>query len=170
VAALLALSAGPAGAQSVAGGGFFTANFVGYADAEITPLEIGPGRFSGLTNSTLTAINVQNAAFLHYQTGRCLGVWFVDEPAARYEQHVHCTYTDAEGDQIFERADFETQPLEGPQVGSGRWLGGTGKYEGISGVFEIRVQGLVSAREGLAQYVGTKEGHYDLPDEAASEN
>ncbi|MBU3031837.1 hypothetical protein [Paracoccus marinaquae] len=163
----LCLSAFGAQAQSVAGEGPFTANFVGLAEADIPPLQIGPGRFAGLSNSVMTAMGVENAAFLHNQTGRCLGDWFVDEVAATYEQHVHCTYTDADGDQIFERADFDTQPLDGPRVGTGRWLGGTGKYEGISGVFEIRVQGLRSAREGLVQYLGTKQGNYHLPDKAA---
>lgn len=168
VAVLLCVAAGPAPAQGVAGEGPFIANFVGYADAQTPPIQIGDGRFSGPTDSTMTAMGVENAAFLHNQTGRCVGVWFLDEAAATYKQNVHCTYVDADGDKIFERADFETQPLEGPRVGTGRWLGGTGKYAGISGVFEIRVQGLQSARDGLVQYVGTKQGQYHLPELAAA--
>lgn len=160
------LAASTAGAGSPAGEGPFNANFVGYAEADIPPLQIGPGRFAGITNSTLTAMDAGNAAFLHNQTGRCVGDWFVDETAATFEQHVHCTYTDADGDQIFERADFDSQALDGPRVGTGRWLGGSGKYEGLSGVFEIRVQTLRSAREGLVQYVGTKEGRFHLPENA----
>lgn len=153
----------PARAQSVAGEGPFAANFVGYADAEGEPLQIGPDSFVGITNSTLTAMNAENAGFLHNQTGRCVGNWIVDNVSGTFEQHVHCTYTDADGDQIFERADFEEQPLDAPRVGTGRWLGGSGKYEGLSGVFEIRTRTLRSAREGLVQYVGTKQGQFRLP-------
>lgn len=162
VAALLAAGA-PAPAQSITGEGPFAANFVGYADAEAEPLQTGPGRFVGITNAVLTAMSADNADFLHNQTGRCLGNWMVDEAAGTFEQHVHCTYTDADGDQIFERADFDQQALDGPRVGTGRWLGGTGKYEGLSGVFEIRTRTLRSAREGLVQYVGTKQGQFRLP-------
>ncbi len=126
-------------------------------------MPIGPGRYAGLTDATLTAMNAENAAFLDSQTGRCLGSWVVDETARTFEQHVHCTYTDADGDQIFERADFDSQPLDAPHVGTGQWQGGTGKYEGLSGVFEIRTRVLRSAREGLVQYVGTKQGRFRLP-------
>lgn len=150
-------------AQSVAGEGSFAANFVGYADAEGEPLQIGPDSFVGITNSTLTAMNADNADFLHNQTGRCVGNWTVDNVSQTFEQHVHCTYTDADGDQIYERADFEEQPLDAPRVGTGRWLGGSGKYNGLSGVFEIRTRTLRAAREGLVQYVGTKQGQYRLP-------
>ncbi|MFV0300154.1 MAG: hypothetical protein ACK5IP_04600 [Paracoccus sp. (in: a-proteobacteria)] len=152
----------PANAQSVAGEGTFAANFVGYAVNEVEPLQTGPGRFYGLINSTLTAMNADNAAFLHNQTGRCLGTWEVDETAKTFEELVNCTYTDADGDQIFESATFDRQPLEAPHVGTGRWLGGTGKYEGLTGLFEIRTRTLRSAREGLVQYVGTKQGQYNL--------
>lgn len=153
----------PASAQSVAGEGSFAANFVGYAEAEDEPLQVGPDRFVGLTNSTLTAMSADNAEFLHNQTGRCVGTWTVDNGSETFEQHVNCTYTDADGDQIYERADFEEQPLGATPVGTGRWLGGSGKYEGLSGVFEIRTRTLRSAREGLVQYVGTKQGQYRLP-------
>lgn len=153
----------PARAQSVAGEGAFAANFVGYAENEAPPLQIGPGRFVGLVDSTLTAMSADNAAFLHNQTGRCVGTWTVDETTKTFEEHVNCTYTDADGDQIHEDATFDSQPLDGPHVGTGRWLGGTGKYQGLSGIFEIRTRLLRSAREGLVQYVGTKQGQYRLP-------
>lgn len=153
----------PANAQSVAGEGTFAANFVGYAANEVEPIETGTGRIFGLVDSTLTAMNADNAAFLHNQTGRCLGTWTVDEKAKTFEELVNCTYTDADGDQIFESATFDRQPLDAPHVGTGRWLGGTGKYEGLTGLFEIRTRTLRSAREGLVQYVGTKQGQYSLP-------
>lgn len=160
VAPLLHVSAS---AQSVAGEGSFAANFVGYAANEVESLQTGPNRFFGLVDSTLTAMNADNAEFLHNQTGRCMGTWTVDETAKTFEELVNCTYTDADGDQIFESATFDQQPLDAPHVGTGRWLGGTGKYEGLSGVFEIRTRTLRSARKGLVQYVGTKQGRYNLP-------
>jgi hypothetical protein len=161
---LLAMSAPTAASsESIHGEGPFAANFVGYAEIDIPPLESAAGRSIGITNSAMTAMNAENALFLDNRTGRCLGTWEADPTAGTFEQRVHCTYTDDDGDQIFERAEFERQALDGPRVGTGQWLGGTGKYEGLSGVFEIRVRSLRSAREGLIQYVGTKQGHYRLP-------
>lgn len=151
-----------ANAQSVAGEGTFAANFVGYAENESAPLQTGPGRFVGTVDSTLTAMNAENATFLHNQTGRCVGTWTVDETSKMFEEHVNCTYTDPDGDQIYESANFDLQPLDAPHVGTGRWLGGTGKYAGLSGVFEIRTRTLRSARDGIVQYVGTKQGQYRL--------
>lgn len=159
----LGLAFGPASAQTVAGEGAFAANFVGLAENGIEPLRIGPGRFVGLVNSTLTAMSADNADFLHNQTGRCLGTWTVDETAREFREQVNCTYTDADGDQIYESADFDDQPLDEPHVGTGRWLGGTGKYEGLTGVFEIRTRTLRPARDGIVQYVGTKQGRFSLP-------
>lgn len=154
---------GGALAQSVAGEGAFAANFVGYAENEIEPVQTGPGRFVGLVNSTLTAMNAENANFLHNQTGRCLGTWTVDEISNRFREQVNCVYTDADGDQIYESAVFDEQPMDAPHVGTGRWLGGTGKYQGLSGVFEIRTRTLRAARAGIVQYVGTKQGRFSLP-------
>ena len=53
--------------------------------------------------------------------------------------------------------------MDAPHVGTGRWLGGTGKYQGLSGVFEIRTRTLRAARAGIVQYVGTKQGRFSLP-------
>ena len=40
---------------------------------------------------------------------------------------------------------------------------GNRQYRELSGVFEIRVKNLRPVRDGLVQYVGTKQGHYRLP-------
>ncbi|TPE46777.1 hypothetical protein [Amaricoccus solimangrovi] len=169
ILSVVAMHAGLAAqAQSVAGEGSFAANFVGYAEDSVPPVAIGPARFAGIVNSTLTTMNAENARFLDHQTGRCLGIWETDEAAGTFQEHVRCAYTDADGDQIFERADFDEQPLEGDNVGTGRWVGGTGKYAGLSGVFEIRVRVLRSAREGIVQYVGTKQGRFGLPENETS--
>ena len=152
-----------ASAQSLNDGGPFAVNFVGLAEPDISPIPISEEAQFGITNSTMTAVNAAGEGLLHELAGRCLGWWRVDASASTFEQQVHCTYIDDDGDQIFERADFEEQALAGPRVGTGHWMGGTGKYRELSGVFEIRVKNLRPVRDGLVQYVGTKQGHYRLP-------
>jgi hypothetical protein len=156
-------AAATASAQSLQGEGPFAVNFVGLAEPDTPPIPISEEAQFGITNSTMTAVNAAGEGLLHELAGRCLGWWRVDASAGTFEQQVHCTYVDGDGDQIFERADFEEQALAGPRVGTGRWMGGTGKYRELSGVFEIRVKNLRPIRDGLIQYVGTKQGHYRLP-------
>lgn len=168
--ALLLLAGQAATANAVAadpfGEGPFTVNFVGIAEPETVPIPTSPHGEFGFTDSMMTAVNATGDGLLNNLTGRCLGWWLVETEAQTFESHFRCTYTDDDGDEIFEKADFDTQPLGGPSVGTGHWMGGTGKYRELSGVFEIRTRSLRPSREGWIQYVGTKNGNYRLPEPA----
>ena len=45
---------------------------------------------------------------------------------------------------------------------AGRWIGGSGKYDGIRGEFEIRVRPLRPANERFGQVIGSKQGSYRI--------
>jgi hypothetical protein len=152
------LVAGTAAAQELAPEGAFTINFTSLVVNGEPTIGIGPDREMGLYEGVPTASNAAGGGLLHNLTGRCMGVFEVDTAAGSFEEHGHCAYADADGDAIWERFDFERQPLAPVQIADGRWIGGSGKYEGIRGEFEIRVRPLRPAKEGFGQVIGSKQG------------
>ena len=69
---------------------------------------------------------------------------------------------DAGSDQVFE--EFTTDgpvTLGSPIVFKGKWLGGTGKFEGLSGEFEIRPASVLVS-DTLVQGAGKKTGTYQI--------
>ena len=165
----VALVAKTASAQEIPREGPFTVNFTSIGIDPIPPVAIADDREMGIASSVMTTTNASGRGLLHNLTGRCLGWYMVDKTSASYEYHGHCNYTDGNGDIIFEKADFDFQPLATVRVGTGKWLGGTGKYSGLTGVFEIRVRPLKPAKTGIVQAIGTKEGRYRLPAPTAAQ-
>ena len=157
----LAVAAG-AGAQDLPPEGTFTVNFTAVDTAPGLPVNIGPDRAFGTYEAVMTASNAEGGGLLHNLTGRCTGWYVVDASAGSYEQHGHCNYADPDGDEIWERFDFDEQPLAPVRIASGRWIGGTGKYQGLRGEFEISVRPLRPGRDGVAQGIGTKQGSYRI--------
>jgi hypothetical protein len=151
-----------AAAQGLAPESAFTVNFTSLVVNGEPTIGIGPDRRAGLYEGVLTASNAAGEGLLHNLTGRCLGVFEIDTGGGTFEQHGHCVYTDADGDQIWERFDFESQPLAPVQIAAGRWLGGSGKYDGLRGEFEIRVRPLRPAHPDFGQVIGSKQGSYRI--------
>lgn len=88
--------------------------------------------------------------------GRCVFLTRMEGEA--YEMSGSCQLADGDGDQIFERVD-ETNG-KGQAVISG----GTGKFEGLTGEYEVDTSTgwYASVREGLQQGVGTKKGVWHM--------
>ncbi len=82
--------------------------------------------------------------------------------AKTIETRGFCNYADRAGDQVFE--EFTTNgpaTLGSPIVFKGKWLGGTGKFEGLGGEFEIRPTPVLVS-ETLVQGAGKKTGTYSV--------
>ena len=156
------LVAGTAAAQELAPEGAFTINFTSFVVNVEPTIPIGPDREMGLYEGVLTASNAEGQGLLHNLTGRCMGVFEIDTSVGTFEQHGNCVYTDADGDAIWERFDFERQTLAPVQIAAGRWIGGSGKYDGLRGEFEIRVRPLRPAKDGFGQVIGSKQGSYRI--------
>jgi hypothetical protein len=159
---VLTLVASAAGAQDLAPEGAFTINFTSTVVNGEPSIAIGPDREKGLYEGVLTASNAAGEGLLHQLTGHCLGTWQIDAKAGVFEEHGNCAYTDADGDQVWEEFDFESQPLAPVQIAAGRWIGGSGKYDGIRGEFEIRVRPLRPAHPDFGQVIGSKQGSYRI--------
>jgi hypothetical protein len=153
----------PTSVQPASGEGPFIVNFTTLGINQTEPVAIADSSELGLSSSILTATNAKGEGLLHNLTGRCLGWYILDRDEKAYEYHGHCNYTDGDGDVVYEKADFDRQALGPVYIGTGKWLGGTGKYAELSGVFEIRVRPLKPSLDGYSQGIGTKQGRYRLP-------
>jgi hypothetical protein len=128
--------------------------------APVKPIAIGKDQEMTVSSSMMTAANDSGGGLLHNLAGRCLTSVLIDRASKTIDQHGYCTYTDADGDQVFEKVDINKQALGPVIVGKGEWIGGTGKYAGLQGVLEIRHNPLKSPTEGVVQGAGKKIGSY----------
>ena len=91
-----------------------------------------------VSSSIMTAVNDAGSGLLHNMPGRCNFMTQTNKVAKTIETRGFCNYADRAGDQVFE--EFATDgpvTLGSPILFKGKWLGGTGKFEGLSGEFEF---------------------------------
>jgi hypothetical protein len=115
-----------------------------------------------VSSSIMTAVNDGGSGLLHNMAGRCNLMTQTNKVAKTIEMHGYCNYADKAGDQVFE--EFTTNgpaKLGSPIVFKGKWLGGTGKFDGLSGEFEIRPASILVS-ETLTQGAGKKIGTYHI--------
>jgi hypothetical protein len=94
--------------------------------------------------------------------GRCNFMTETNKVAKTIQTRGFCNYADRAGDQVFE--EFTTDgpvTLGSPIVFKGKWLGGTGKFDGLSGEFEIRPASILVS-DTLVQGAGKKTGSYQI--------
>ena len=89
-------------------------------------------------------MNASGSGFGHQMTGRCSTFQRLDAGVV-VETHGNCVYTDRDGDMLFE--EFDRMPSD--TVTTGHWVGGTGKYAGVTSTFTI---------QGLGGFAGRTEG------------
>jgi hypothetical protein len=115
-----------------------------------------------VSSAIMTAVNDSGSGLLHNMAGRCNYITITNKIAKTFENHGFCSYADKAGDEVFE--EFMTNgptKLGQPVVNKGKWIGGTGKFEGLSGEFEIRPTPVLIS-ETLVQISGTKIGTYRI--------
>ncbi len=105
----------------------------------------------------IIATNDAGKGFLHNLAAYCVGMTYND-PDQAPKGGGACTFTDADGDQLFERYTFTKSTS-----GEIRFTG-TGKYAGIQcqGEWE-RIASLKAVSEGTFQVIGKKRGTCKLP-------
>lgn len=96
----------------------------------------------------------------HNSSSSCLGMG--STIGGQTSNRGNCVHTDLDGDQIFD--EWQDEGTEAGASGSGKLLGGTGKYAGIEGTYEYERIELRAAAEGAFQGYTTKmTGDYRLP-------
>jgi hypothetical protein len=169
-AALCLLAAGsiPAWSEDMPRQGEFRITYTSTVVAAPKPVPIGENRVASATINMMTAVNESGGKLLHNMAGRCTSAPLIDNGAKTLENHGYCDYVDADGDHVFEKWDYPLQPLAAVNEGTGEWIGGTGKFAGLSGTMKIRSRRLNTLTDGAAQFVGEKLGSYSFTNTVAS--
>ncbi|MCJ2132576.1 hypothetical protein MKK69_00565 [Methylobacterium sp. J-026] len=157
-----------AGAEDMARQGEFRITYTAINPAVPKPVSIGNNRSASAMILTMTAVNEAGSGLLHNMAGRCSSSPLVDSGAKTFENHGYCDYVDADGDHVYEKWDYPVQSMAAVSEGTGAWIGGTGKFAGLTGTMTIRSRRLNSPVDGATQVVGEKRGSYSLTDTVAS--
>jgi len=142
--------------------GRYTVQYTATNPAPVKPIVIGNNREMVVSSSVMFAINESGSGFLHDMTGRCSGWTIIDTAAGAFESHGYCNYTDKDGDQMFEQYDWPMQPGGTSTNGTGKWVGGTGKFAGLQGAITLKGRSLKPALDGIGQGAGQKIGTYKI--------
>jgi hypothetical protein len=156
------LSDSSARAQDLPSEGNFSITYTAVIPSPNKGIAVGKEREAVANASTMTAVNDAGSGLLHNMAGRCVALSTIDRVAKTLEVRGYCNYVDRSGDQVWE--EFSTPApltLGTPVKFAGKWVGGTGKYTGLSGDFEITNSGPM-ATDGPAQSAGKKIGSYKI--------
>ena len=165
---LLLLGTITARAEDMPRQGDFRITYTSTSISAQKPVVIGENRTASASINMMTAVNESGGRLLHNMAGRCTSAPLIDNTAKTLENHGYCDYVDADGDHVFEKWDYPVQPLGAVNEGTGEWIGGTGKFAGLSGTMKIRSRRLNSLTEGAVQVVGEKLGSYSFTNTVAS--
>ena len=152
---LLVGSVSIAHAAGIAPEGPIDSDFTWTARQQTMPTAGGMEAFTAEAFLVLTATSP--GSVLNKLAARCLMAGKQDPKGSEYHSSGSCTFTDADGDQIFET--FEETSGAG---GTGKLVGGTGKFAGITGDHTITEEFFGSPTEGVYQGVGHKKGSYKI--------
>jgi len=167
-AAFLACCVTGASAQEMPRSGDFTVYFAHVNPAPFGAVPVGDGNIAFALTYITGSVNAAGAGFMHDLRGRCIGLLTRNPANGTSTLEGHCDWQDSDGDHVFE--SFSTngpfQHAEGPMSGLqsiGRFVGGTGKYAGITGEMTITISAATTTPDGYTQVLGSKVGHYQLP-------
>jgi hypothetical protein len=151
------LTAGAVQAQGLPPEGPVSVTFTATLIPPLKPMPIGGGKEFVVVNQAMAASNDAGNPVLNNMGGRCQFTRLTDPSAKTVELHGFCTYTDNEGDHIFEQCDF----LPGAPNNC-RLTGGTGKFESLQAELIITASVVKSDYDGIGQVVGHKKGTYKI--------
>jgi hypothetical protein len=151
----------PVFTQELPSEGKFSITYTAVNPAPSKAVSVGD-RDVTVSSSIMTGVNDAGSGLLHNMAGRCNFMTETNKVAKTIQTRGFCNYADRAGDQVFE--EFATDgpvTLGSPIAFKGTWLGGTGKFEGLSGEFEIR-PAAVLVSDVLVQGAGKKTGTYQI--------
>ena len=147
----LALIANPVVAQDIPSEGKFSVTYTGVNPNPTKPVAFGKDREVTVSPTIMTAVNDAGTGLLHNMAGRCIIVTIIDKAAKTLDTRGYCNYADRNGDQVYEEVTTPSPlTLGAPAKFAGKWTGGTGKFAGLSGDFEVTGSGNIGP-EGMFQ-------------------
>ena len=127
----------------------------------IPTMPMGEGRDVFLIESFLVFSSADDP--LAGLAGRCFVMGENDLATFGYTEAGTCVYQDANGDQLWARFEGTNEGNGASTLGTGTWIGGTGRFEGASGEVDYENTFSASPRAGLYQGTGTQRGTLILP-------
>jgi hypothetical protein len=129
-------------------------------------LPLGPGRVYVTWEAFGVILSDTGEGLFHNTTNRCVGAWFGEKGS--WEGEGYCTYTLKDGEKAFltiKHGGPMTPPgtPPPPAKGTGKIIGGTGKYSGIQGDVEFTSFTLRPSSEGIMQNYNKGKFRYKLP-------
>ena len=121
------------------------------------PLKLAD-RTAALVEFSGVSRNDKGSGMFHRLGVRCIGLHESGTPQA--VSRGACTETDADGDQIF--STYETRIANGRPAGTHVFVGGTGKYTGITGRADYAVVPVKSS-DGTAMFSVPHRASWKLP-------
>ncbi len=168
LAAVLLSPAFGATAQELPRSGEFTVFFAHLNPHPFGAVPVGDGNVAFALTYVTGSVNAAGTGFMHNFRGRCVGLLTSNQAAGTSGLMGYCDWQDPYGDHIFESftTNGPVNRVEGPLGGvqsHGTFVGGTGRYEGITGEVAITVFGATATPDGYDQVIGQKVGYYQLP-------
>lgn len=133
----------------------------GYYSATAKTLGLGGDQSRSTYESTGIVVNDAGQGFLHSLSVRCLGSLHVVKGEWDNEQ-TSCVAGDRDGDQLFWRATVGGGPGRAT-TGKATFAGGTGKYSGLTGGFDVTRIPLRPVAEGTTYTITKVKYTYRLP-------
>ncbi len=154
LSALLAGGVSVAHAAGIAPEGPINSDFTWTERQQTMPTAGGREAFTSEDMLVVTASSPGSG--LDKLAGRCLQFGEQATDGSLFTQRGTCTFTDADGDHIFEAVDGTNG------AGHAKLVGGTGKFQGITGDLEFTTEAFGSPAEGVWQGSGHKKGSYKV--------
>jgi hypothetical protein len=162
LAGFISLLPPAAQAQDLPSEGKFSITYTAVTPSPNKPIALGKDRDIIMNAAIMTAVNDAGSGLLHNMAGRCFVLNTIDKAAKTLESKGYCVYADRAGDQVFEEFAMPAPiALGSPAKYMGTWTGGTGKFAGLSGTFDIAASGNIGP-EGVGQVAGRKTGSYKI--------
>ena len=157
---LFLLPAAATFAQEMPREGKFSITYTGVNPSPAKPVTFGKDHDAIVGVSLMTAVNDAGSGLLHNMAGRCIVLTMIDRAVKTFDMRSWCNYADRSGDQIFEEVSTPAGTgLGAPAKFIGKWTGGTGKFVGLAGEFEVTNSGNIGS-DGVFQATGKKTGTY----------
>ncbi|MFO1037688.1 MAG: hypothetical protein U1E45_12640 [Geminicoccaceae bacterium] len=132
-----------------------------YSYAPVT-MPTGGGEDFNISDVSIGIVGNVPGSLLDHMAGRCMMAGPSNSKTGAYKLSGRCTYTDADGDMIFAEDEEVGPSATETAKGSAKFLGGTGKYAGITGGYEFTDDYFGQLKAGTYAGGGRKTGTYKI--------
>jgi hypothetical protein len=150
-----------ANAQLAKEGTFSIREYASSQEADVQVLAMGEERLHVIYGATGILVNDAGKGFLHNAGSHWLGQLHAVRGVKELETGF-AVYTDADGDKVYLTFDWKGIAFKSSH-GPGTFVGGTGKYTGITGGCQMTWHPTPQGKKGVYWGALTLKGHWKLP-------